>query len=77
MARWKPSSQKLASRIQTCRGKRIYAYVVPEQHGVEELNHAYYDEKGHEGIEEKGSRGGVLEVVVPDVEGDLLGGGFG
>lgn len=52
------------------------AYVIPKQNSIEELYNAYQDQEGHECIEEECPSGCVVEVFVPDVEGDILGGGF-
>ncbi len=42
----------MGRRVQKGRGNVAYTYVVSKQDSVEELKHAYHDEKGHEGIEE-------------------------
>lgn len=49
-------------------------YIIAANDSIEELDATDQDEEGHEGVEEEGSWGSGVEVLVPDVEGDLLGG---
>jgi hypothetical protein len=52
-------------------------YVIAEQDGIDELDDTDDDEEGHEGVEEEGAGWGAVSVVVPEVGGDVGGGGFG
>ena len=52
-------------------------YVIPTNDGVEELDAADEDEEGHEDVEEEGARRCGGEVLVPDMEGNVLGAGLG
>lgn len=51
--------------------RKEVTYVVPSNHTVHELHHPNQHQKRHEHVQQQGSCRRVVEVLVPDVGGDL------
>lgn len=58
-------------------GRAGQAYIIPGNNTINELHHPDEDEKRHEDVEEQCACGCVVEVLIPDMGGDLLEGGAG
>ena len=52
-------------------------YIISTNDSIEKLDTADEDEEGHEDVEEEGARRCGLQVLIPDMQGDVLRAGFG